>query len=334
MSRLRLKRYGFTLIELLVVIAIIAVLIALLLPAVQQAREAARKTTCKNNLKQIGLALHNYHDTHNIFPFGRGADRNWDAGGHMCLTMCLPFIDQANLYNTINFEWGGWRRGPTTTGNDTTATSNWVATLKRIEIYLCPSNPYNGYLSWTGACQTQAPSCDDDSAVTHYMPIAHSGLDGKPARSACSPSSVDSSVDSHGPAACKPPDPRAHTMDGMFFLNSKVRVGDITDGTSNTLAFGEHVGNTANAGRAQHGWGAYGGGIGVQNGINAQWRSTPPLSGWSFNDTLFTGPASFHEGGAHFLMADGAVRFISENLDQFKLRALASRFGNENVGEF
>lgn len=313
---------GFTLIELLVVIAIIAILIALLLPAVQQAREAARRTQCKNNLKQIGLALHNYHDAFKVFPFGRGSDWQWNAGGHMCLAMLLPYIDQGTLYNQFNFTWGGWRKGMNNpTGNDTTPESNWAVTTKQVHVYYCPSNPLDGWISWTGGCQEVAPSCNDDSAATHYMPIAHSGSDGVAARSGRSPSSVD------GP-------PVTEKKDGMFYLNSKTRIRDIIDGTSSTLAFGEHVGNIANSGRAQHGWGAYGGGIGVQNGINANWRSTPPLSGWAYNDTAFTGPGSFHVGGCHFLMADGAVRFLSENIHQGTLAGLASIAGGEVVGEF
>lgn len=104
-SRRSAMRRGFTLIELLVVIAIIAVLIALLLPAVQQAREAARRTQCKNNLKQIGLALHNYHDAHDCFPPGqiRGWNGSFDSGnGFAWGALILPFMDQANLYNLLN----------------------------------------------------------------------------------------------------------------------------------------------------------------------------------------------------------------------------------------
>ena len=101
----RNRSHGFTLIELLVVIAIIAVLIALLLPAVQQAREAARRTQCKNNLKQLGLALHNYHDAFSVFPFGKGASYNGAAAYARWSqhAMLLPYIDQAPLYNSINF---------------------------------------------------------------------------------------------------------------------------------------------------------------------------------------------------------------------------------------
>ena len=115
------KKKGFTLIELLVVIAIIAILIALLLPAVQQAREAARRTQCKNNLKQVGLALHNYHDVALSFPIGSNASNtNSNGDGHWGVSWwarILPYADQAPLYNTLQFEGNhpGWTHD---TGND------------------------------------------------------------------------------------------------------------------------------------------------------------------------------------------------------------------------
>ena len=106
MTRLRSRRSAFTLIELLVVIAIIAVLIALLLPAVQQAREAARRSQCKNNLKQYGLALHNYHDNYGCFPIG--SEANWSNGAFLSWqSRILPYVDQSPIYNQINFSTPG-----------------------------------------------------------------------------------------------------------------------------------------------------------------------------------------------------------------------------------
>src|SRR5438270_5363122 len=141
------KRMGFTLIELLVVIAIIAVLIALLLPAVQQAREAARRSQCKNNLKQLGLALHNYHDTFSKFPLNRVGGRNPNAtfpatfGNVSWLAMLLPNIDQAPLYNLINFS-DQTNQPRCIIGDGTNGQpGNLVARRTAVPGFLCPSNP-------------------------------------------------------------------------------------------------------------------------------------------------------------------------------------------------
>jgi prepilin-type N-terminal cleavage/methylation domain-containing protein len=116
-------RRAFTLIELLVVIAIIAVLIALLLPAVQQARESARRTQCKNNLKQLGLALHNYHDNFKGFPMGKFSPKSSPSSGSLSMhPSILPFIDQGPLYNTINFNYGS-THASNTAAKDTNITA-------------------------------------------------------------------------------------------------------------------------------------------------------------------------------------------------------------------
>jgi prepilin-type N-terminal cleavage/methylation domain-containing protein len=139
------RRHGFTLIELLVVIAIIAVLIALLLPAVQSAREAARRTQCVNNLKQIGLGLHNYHSTHNVFPLGSSSGM-WDFVGDYNvkqnfgpLAMMLPFMEKLPQYNALNFNWG--------CEDNTTILCyliNWSGTNAQINSFVCPSDPQAG----------------------------------------------------------------------------------------------------------------------------------------------------------------------------------------------
>ena len=139
MSQLRSRR-GFTLIELLVVIAIIAVLIALLLPAVQQAREAARRTQCRNNLKQLGVALHNYHDTHRVFPLAcirglQGSSANIEGFGTW-LVYLFPYIDQTPLYNTFNFPYVGGTYGLGSYGTVNMATVNIP-----IQALMCPSDP-------------------------------------------------------------------------------------------------------------------------------------------------------------------------------------------------
>ncbi|MES2793656.1 MAG: DUF1559 domain-containing protein [Planctomycetota bacterium] len=301
------QKRGFTLIELLVVIAIIAVLIALLLPAVQQAREAARRSQCKNNLKQIGLALHNYHDTANGMPAGRYSALSggvWSAyHGHSVQTMMLPHLDQANLYNKMNVS-----------ATFNVAPNFGTASLTVLPVFLCPTNPITEGVNWTGATNPNGTDPNNDSARTHYVPISDSGT-GR--------NGTSSLVKMNG--------------NGLIYHDSKVRIGDVTDGTSNTLAFCEVI----SQGPGKYdccSWLAYGDGIGTVNGINAPFRSSttggPPFTHDMYNGNSFSGPASYHVGGCHFLLADGAVRFISQNLNQGVLTGLATRAGGEVIGEF
>jgi len=134
MKKLFGMRKAFTLIELLVVIAIIAILVALLLPAVQQAREAARRSSCKNNLKQIGLALHNYHDVHNVYPLNNDSTRKGGNTATSWVTMSLPYMEQAPLYDRVDF----------TTQSGHYGLDNASAKIVRvqpIDTLMCPSNP-------------------------------------------------------------------------------------------------------------------------------------------------------------------------------------------------
>ncbi|WP_194242800.1 DUF1559 family PulG-like putative transporter [Gimesia benthica] len=166
---------GFTLIELLVVIAIIAILIALLLPAVQQAREAARRSTCKNNLKQIGLALHNYHDTHQLFPYATAnpgncipADPNATITNHTGWLYLLPFMDQANLYNQFNFSAATGQHNKTSNtlaGGSSITTGNAQLGTNVIPILLCPSD--DGGSAYPGA-DTNYGTGVANSARTSY----------------------------------------------------------------------------------------------------------------------------------------------------------------------
>lgn len=296
--RPRLRKRGFTLIELLVVIAIIAILIALLLPAVQQAREAARRSTCKNNLKQIGLALHNYHERANTFP----PDAVWTlqtsgnpAGNYTWITMILPDMDQGPLYEQIDFKQPGLKQ---------------VVAGKELQAYqfpglLCPSDvaypsvAANHNVGWT--CYAGASGWDE-----YHL--------------------------------------RADRWGGVFKTNIITRIRDITDGTSSTIMVGE-VGshNHASGGRNGQGinkhirqgnggvnrsalvspatWGNRGlkGWDGTSKNIWVSGYTNPYVKTPTFvmhypMNSEWPGASSHHTGGCHFLMADGAVRFISENI--------------------
>jgi prepilin-type N-terminal cleavage/methylation domain-containing protein len=201
-------RNAFTLIELLVVIAIIAVLIGLLLPAVQKVRESSNRLNCQNNLKQIGLALHNYHDVNRVLPpSGTRTISNSGAGnGYSIHVLLLPYIEQNNLFRMIDFSFDA-----------SDATANSVARGSVISTYQCPSDPMNQLPpGWGGT----------NYRVNNGVSIVNGYRDSDP----------------NGVNANMPP------PDGSFFTNSKYRISDISDGTSNTAAFSEHIkGDYSNA---------------------------------------------------------------------------------------
>ena len=299
-------RIGFTLIELLVVIAIIAVLVALLLPAVQQAREAARRTQCKNNLKQIGLALHNYHDVHQTFPPGwiaiddTGAQSAHEGtSGVGWAAMILPYIEQQNVYSQFNASL------PLTDAANATFLSN------QIPAYKCPSDPQPD--TW------EIEEEGSPGTVLAKLPIAnYIGSFGTEELDGCENAPGTAPVSANG--QCR--------GDGIFYHNSRIRIADITDGTTNTYMVGE--------------------------------RKTVPLDGWfstwpgmiaegeeafqrvcgsadhtpNHPDTHLDDFSSRHAGGAQFCQADGSVRFISESIDRGVYQSLATIQGGEVVGEF
>lgn len=312
---MRRVRSGFTLIELLVVIAIIAILIALLLPAVQQAREAARRTQCKNNLKQLGLALHNYHDTANVFPpssVGRCTTPLLNTNG---LAFLLPMIDQSPLYNTMNFSVAFSTyvsMGTGTATNDPTTVGNADAVKRPITAFLCPSDP---------------------GVVVHPETTAHYGISATNTGTGGAKTNYDFST---APFynTCENWGTTASTSRRMFGENSKCRMGDITDGSSNTVAMAETtlmVYNGRTAAWGYRGW--------VMPGID--------LVSQRINDWTYTGQptipgrlgswsrsGSLHTGGIHVLLADGSVRFISENIDTVTRQRLAYMADGNVLGEF
>lgn len=311
---MKTKSRGFTLIELLVVIAIIAILIALLLPAVQQAREAARRTQCKNNLKQLGLAMHNYHDTTGVFPFG------WDARETLWSAMILPQIEQTNLYNTLV-----WQEGTIGNWNHPDG-PNTKACATVVEAFRCPSMPLQ-------------PRDNED--IPGRVPVSYR---------ACGGSMISSDDASTRPAGYNTAAFKSleeNDLDGMFYGCSRTKMRDITDGTSNTILIGESRTSTYSKDSQQMDYWQFGapqtgnwnlngnGGTEYSEGVgscvvkpNANLDLT--LSGVLMEMAF----GSYHVGGAQYVLSDGSVRFISENIDLNVYRSLGTRAGGEVIGEF
>lgn len=316
---LKKPRKAFTLIELLVVIAIIAVLIALLLPAVQQARESARRTECKNKLKQIGLAMHNYHDNYLMFPLAGGrVSRGWS---HSQWVSLLPFVDQAPMYQQWNFDHAdeGW----VCTG------VNLPAVLGKKQKWLqCPS---------TAMPQEIAP-CGPVSMSSYY------GISGATNTTRWAPAS-----NTYVPGGI------AFFSDtGMISSLNGVSLANCTDGTSNTMLVGEISGylpdstgvNITNDLRPGRDWGWT---MGTHTSWVGAWMlqttviNYPPnsevasLTGVRLGDAhaRYNHPlSSAHVGGAQVLLTDGTVRFVGNNIDLNTLKYLAARNDAQVVGEY
>jgi len=312
------RRKAFTLIELLVVIAIIGILISLLLPAVQKIRDAAARMSCSNNLKQLGLAAHNYHGDFNKFPPAVNIPFTTTVGGNQqsappplpgknesWLEFLLPYVEQTNLYNSLNFNTNQYANAATPTSPANTI----------VKTYLCPSDRAPQQTTYTASSKT--------GSTTYYFGantyVANAGVYGW----------YTSSMD----------------QTGILYINSSVKMTDISDGTSNTFLFGERnridpnldAVYGANFMEEHSGW-AWTNSLpgydylgGAAAAIN--WTFPPVTSdpGFVYDDIRFSVYGSNHTAGANFCFADGSVHFLPNSVPVVVLQQLSTRAGGEVV---
>ncbi|MDX2038424.1 MAG: DUF1559 domain-containing protein [Isosphaeraceae bacterium] len=336
----RRDRSGFTLIELLVVIAIIAVLISLLLPAVQAAREAARRAQCTNNLKQLGLALHNYHQSVNAFAPG---STHWPAGSpasgcdsgnfiprqHTVFSLILPFMEQQNVYNLINFHFAAGTGGTSTMYGVQPGLVQYTAFDTTISSFICPSDLPQTPLT-PASSQNAYRQCSYAASVGTWDTIRNTD------RTNCRP----------------------YPPDGAFGYEFTLSEAGVTDGLSNTLFIGELARFRNHPLTWQNTWsrsGGYsfsftnpGGGTGTSFTYQVLITAVPrinagllvphvvsrmPVEAWTLDRrNLEMGQLGFrsqHPGGANFLMGDGSVRFLKATIAPAVYRGLSTR----NTGE-
>ena len=298
---------GFTLVELLVVIAIIGILIALLLPAVQAAREAARRSQCSNNLKQLSLALHNYHDTFKTFP-PAGITIN-QLSWHVFI---LPFIEQGSLHDQFSFAQGSFRDA-----------DKQEHGLNRIDGFLCPSCP-GEYTGWKHANAQVPAGSGNEPYTTHYHGVM--GPRGTNPYTGDAYRVLAQNIGSYG----------GYAQQGALTFPAPARFRDFLDGTSNTYAIGETSWETPTQKNTT--WRNWIFGANGPFDTTETNRAFPgcknvfyPINTYivtTFNNTSF---GSNHPGGCQFAISDGSVRFVSETIENSLYLATASRDGGEPV---
>ncbi len=329
---------GFTLIELLVVIAIIAILVALLLPAVQQAREAARRSSCKNNLKQLGLAMHNYHETHGVFPMGRfkssldsGTNGSWAWRGFSAHAMLLPFMEQAPLYDRLDFDYMMWYNNANT--------DNGTLKNTKIPTFQCPSDlkypggsPGVNYVvsagptTWWGRPLSEQHGMFNWNRVISFRDL----IDG-------TSNVIAASEALHGDNTGGAYDPQRDLVRAQAFPSGWTHV-------FTTRVMLDTYGTQCSAGSANHhshehrDWANGIGGQTVFNTLNTPNSANPdchPCGGCGWYDSSGVWTArSRHKGGVQVLLGDGAVRFVSENVDFLTWQRLGHISDGNPLGEF
>ena len=306
---LRTRRRAFTLIELLVVIGIIAVLIGLLLPAVQKVREAAGRIKCQNNLKQIGLALHHYHDSNGTFPPGTVGPQAGVAGtsgltSHGFGTYVLPYLEQEPLFREYRWDVSWYH------------SSNQPAVNRQLRVWQCPSAEANRVMD--GLLPTVAPPSENTFSGTAACGD-YAGIKG-----------IDPALASSGLID------RTNSYDGILQANRTTCIAEITDGASNTILVAECAGRPIlwRAGKPVPGV-MLNGGPWASRGLMFGRGSTQ--DGTAFNDRCVINCTndrevySFHPGGAHVMFADGHVHFLKATIDIRVFARLVTRAGGEVV---
>lgn len=324
-----LRRPGFTLVELLVVIAIIGILVALLLPAIQAAREAARRTECVNNMKQIGIGLHNYHDTYRTLPLGSYNIREtWPANGSNWRVLIMPFIEQSAVFSQLNFtQTSHFMAGGAA---PTPLLENEVLRNLVIDGYRCPSSVIKPL--------EIAPGSNNSGVAQNVNYVGNQGaarpvpgLDANRGTKDCG----------HG-WSCS---------NGMLVANETFGLHDATDGTANTVLVAEQSGLVNLVNRTAN---YYGGWFGSRHprtvlspaGCSDLWQTGTSCVRFAPNsDIVQTGATeamyrnntvwnSEHPGGINVVLGDGAVKFVGDDINFETLKRLACRYDGEPVGQY
>jgi prepilin-type N-terminal cleavage/methylation domain-containing protein len=339
----RIKIRAFTLVELLVVIAIIGILVALLLPAIQAAREAARRSECSNNMKQIGLALQNYHDTHKTFPYGEGAatvfpGRGGNWNGPNWRVHILPFMEQGTIYSQLSFSntFDACRPGISTAAGG----PNQILMGYVVDGYRCPSSslPVNG----SNVAPSPTNNNRDNTQLIDYVGVQGATPTGDRNTGTFPTYNQCTAQTGYGGIYCQ---------NGILIPNKTFKFADIIDGTANTLIVAEQSGPIIDQGGRRRrdirsnyygGWNAHtstavpawgwtgspwgSGTTAVRYQINLRSAPVGADSTWDANTVL----TSEHPGGIMGTRADGSTDFISEDIEMLSLKRLASKQDGEN----